>query len=155
MSSAKIHNHVGMIAGGTTAAISAAMTQEQMTFLNFLAEVLGGIAGGLLGANLPDFIEPATSSYHRKFFHSYTWGLAVVGGTVQTEVTPAQFFRNAAAAMQKQAAELSANGQPAAAERFAEFYFHFIAGAIKGLPAGYLSHLVCDATTPRGLPLLK
>lgn len=154
MSSAKVHNQVGMIAGGTTAAISAAMSQEQMTFLNFLAEVLGGIAGGLLGANLPDIIEPATSSHHRKFFHSYTWGLTLAGGTVKVEMSPAAFFREAAAAMNVQAQEPAARGESAAPTQFAEFCLHFMAGASKGVVAGYLSHLVCDATTPRGLPLL-
>jgi membrane-bound metal-dependent hydrolase YbcI (DUF457 family) len=33
-------------------------------------------------------------------------------------------------------------------------FFHLAAGFVAGLPAGYVSHLACDMTTPRSIPFL-
>jgi hypothetical protein len=36
-----------------------------------------------------------------------------------------------------------------------EFIWTLLAGFLNGLAAGYVSHLLLDATTPRGIPFLS
>jgi membrane-bound metal-dependent hydrolase YbcI (DUF457 family) len=37
----------------------------------------------------------------------------------------------------------------------AELFWRFLAGLLNGMAAGYVSHLILDADTPRGIPLLS
>jgi membrane-bound metal-dependent hydrolase YbcI (DUF457 family) len=85
---------------------------------------LMGLAGKG-GGRLPDLLEPATSPNHRQFFHSFTT-LSLTG-----------------AALYK-----TYKWEPE--DEFGEI-LRLI--AIAGLGA-YISHLVLDSSTPKGLPIV-
>ncbi|WP_292486248.1 metal-dependent hydrolase [Methanohalobium sp.] len=79
----------------------------------------------VMGSTLPDKIEPAKNSKHRKFFHS-----KVILFT--TSYLLYEIFNTGNVAYFN--------------ENILTLYTGFIL-------AGYLSHLILDATTPSGLPL--
>lgn len=76
-------------------------------------------------ANLPDLIEPATSSHHRQFFHSALFGCLIASAGVKVY-----------------------QWQPE--EEWEKLLRHVL---LAGCGA-YLIHIVADACTPRGLPVL-
>jgi membrane-bound metal-dependent hydrolase YbcI (DUF457 family) len=82
-------------------------------------------AVAVFAANLPDLIEPATSSHHRQFFHSALFGCLVVSAGVKVY-----------------------QWQPE--EDWEKLLRHVL---LAGCGA-YLIHVVADACTPRGLPVL-
>jgi len=151
MSSRKFHATVGGLAGGLSALVSLPEGQEP---LHNLAEVVGGIFGGVLGSRLPDIIEPAIHSYHRDFFHSVAVGGTLTVGLVQQTVTPGARLREFAALAHQRGQQAQSAGESPLLHQLMEVVFHLAAGAVAGLPAGYVSHLACDATTPRSIPLL-
>tara|TARA_R110001592_G_scaffold37064_3_gene123929 strand:- start:973 stop:1341 length:369 start_codon:yes stop_codon:yes gene_type:complete len=80
---------------------------------------------GAVFAKLPDILEPALHSHHRQFFHSVVFLSAVSYSLMRAyEWKP------------KDAFEKALRG------------FALIAAG------GYLSHLLLDMTTPRGIPIL-
>lgn len=84
-------------------------------------------AGGLgyvLGT-LPDRIEPATSPNHRQFFHSYTFLGLVCAGMYKT-------YR------------WETENEWQSLARF----------ALLAAGGAYMAHLLMDATTPKGLPVI-
>ena len=139
----------------TVAGISAAIVQlladEDAAKLP-LAEVLGRIVGGAWGSRGPDLIDPPTSPSHRGVGHAIV--PVLIAFVLIARVMPEwqQALRSHAAAAHAQAAALppgerwSYQCTAAACE--------FLLGLVIGAPAGYASHLLLDATTPAGLPLL-
>lgn len=83
------------------------------------------VLGAVLGAKLPDILEPAVHSHHRAFFHS----IAFAGGLIW-------------------AVKKLREWEPTTAEH------RLLKAACLGALVGYGSHLALDATTPRSLPLL-
>lgn len=85
------------------------------------------VTGGLatMLASLPDWIEPATNPHHRQFFQSLIFGCAVGYGTYRLY-----------------------KYQPETPMQAWLRWLGMIAGG------AYLAHLICDAGTPRSLPLL-
>lgn len=84
-------------------------------------------AGGVayLTATLPDILEPASNPHHRKFFHSLTFGGLVAYGIYKAyQWNP---------------------------ETPAERWLRLISIAAGG---AYLVHLLQDAGTPKGLPVI-
>lgn len=79
---------------------------------------------GLITSAVPDIVEPALHSHHRQFFHSVTAGSVLTG-----------FALN----------RCSHNN-----ELWDDFTKILAAVAV----TSYLSHLVADLSTPRGLPVL-
>jgi hypothetical protein len=108
----------------------------------------GATFGGALGGRLPDIFEPATSPHHRQFCHA-----VIPAGTVA--MIAREGIAAAVQGLLRWAEQVPAvdpeNPQTIHWERYARF---FIAGFVKGVPAGYLSHLVLDGCTPFGLPLI-
>lgn len=80
---------------------------------------------GALFGKMPDIIEPALHPHHRQFFHSKLVLAATAYGMYETYQWKAQ----------------------TSLEKIVRGIF-LIAGC------AYLSHLVCDSMTPRGLPLV-
>jgi membrane-bound metal-dependent hydrolase YbcI (DUF457 family) len=150
MSSRRTHTVVGAVAGGTYALVCAPKNQKP---LNNLAEVVGGALGGVVGSRLPDVLEPAIHSFHRSTFHSVATAGTITYGMAQKQVSPADALRKLADEAAQRAAILKANGQPALQDELLELLLHVAAGVVSGLPAGYVSHLACDMTTPRSIPL--
>ncbi|NRD45958.1 metal-dependent hydrolase [Corallococcus exiguus] len=154
MSSRKTHDFVGGLSGGAYAAVRIPAGQAP---LNNIAEILGGIVGGLAGSHLPDVIEPAIHSHHRSTFHSITvaGGVGTLGLSKATDI--AQWCRTQADACRQRAEAISGPNTNFIEEfflRLLELLLHFGAGAVNGAPAGYVSHLACDFTTPRSIPLV-
>lgn len=86
--------------------------------------MLAMVGGGIVGAKLPDILEPAIHSHHRAFFHS----LVMAGGI--------------AWAIQK----ILSRSRETPGQRL-------FRAAVLGIAVGYVSHLALDALTPRGLPI--
>lgn len=150
MPNAKVHRPVGMAVGAFTA---CAMAPRDADPVNRLIEGLGGLLGGYIGAALPDKFDPATCPNHRGFAHSIV--AAIAGGrvTVTSLSTWQDRFRTDAAAFQT-LAEAQADGLKRIGYMLLSCLALAIAGALAGLAAGYASHVLLDAGTPKGLPLL-
>ena len=98
---------------------------------NDFAKICVSTFAGAIGGNLPDMLEPATSPTHRKTMHSYSVGALITA-----------FLANDRELIHR----MTANLTPDQAE--------LIRVGLKAAGYGYLSHLVLDATTPAGLPLV-
>ncbi|MFK3861258.1 metal-dependent hydrolase [Pseudoalteromonas rhizosphaerae] len=82
-------------------------------------------AVGALMGKLPDILEPAFHPNHRQFFHGVTVLTMLTTGVVKAyRWSPEESSEK------------------------------FIRGLMLIAGVAYLSHLICDASTPKGLPLL-
>jgi len=61
-------------------------TQEKWNVGTTMKRCAFGVGAGALGGMLPDILEPATNPCHRKFFHSFTFGIVVTGSAVGVAV---------------------------------------------------------------------
>lgn len=141
------HQLAGLVAGGIASGVAAHHANSTQQTL----EVIGGLVGGVIGGAMPDVIEPAVSSHHRKFAHSVVAGGAItLAGIIQMQANcraRAQQFRDSASALALNSPERNRQ------ELIAAMWF-LLAGLIIGLAAGYISHLALDAHTPRGIPVI-
>jgi hypothetical protein len=144
------HRKVGTVVGAAAALLSTDDTQE---LWKRIAEGLGGAIGGNVGARMPDWIEPALHSWHRDVGHSCTTIDAIVKLTPKVIGSWERYCRRKAreAAKKKLAAE--AVRQPSWCFLLGEMYWTVATGFLRGLATGYVSHLVLDGATPRGIPL--
>ena len=136
---------------GVGAAIVQLMADEDAADLP-LAEVLGRIVGGAWGSRGPDLIDPPTNPNHRGVGHAIV--PVLIAFVLIARVMPEwqHALRSQAAAARTQAAALPSGerwGYQCTASAC-----EFLLGLIIGVPVGYASHLILDATTPAGLPLL-
>lgn len=106
-------------------------------------EAISAAVGGYLGAAAPDWIDPPTSPNHRSAGHS----IFIAGGGLTYAAIELNAWRSSLKAQADAAFKCGKIGQG--------YLFLIAAGAVTGFVAGYLSHLALDATTPRGLPLVK
>src|SRR4051794_21206098 len=83
MPRASEHLAAGTVVGG----FASLATAGDLTGEAFLAHLLGCLLGAWAGSVLPDALEPATSSWHRKFAHSAF--LLAGGGTAAATNLPA------------------------------------------------------------------
>ncbi len=134
MSNRREHDAAGAIAGGASVLASAMAAGRSPSF----GELLGGVLSGVVTSRLPDALEPATHPGHRRLAHS----TVALGAT--SWAAPRLHRTHVALAT--------------AAERETDPVRRFLAqmagGATVGAAGGYASHLMLDATTPKGLPLL-
>lgn len=149
MANGKTHKWIGMAAGGGVALLRA----QREPLPDQLFEAVGGVIGGYFGGKMPDILEPAIHGWHRDICHSWT-----VGGVIATGVAALERWekdcRERAASFRRR--HLAAGVPPLTAFYYwlAEWFWSLAAGFVAGFGAGYVSHLVLDASTPRGLPLL-
>lgn len=150
MPNGKVHRQVGIVAGAGVALVN---TREADSAADRLLELLGGALGGILGAKIPDIIDPADTPNHRDIGHGLLTALKL--GTVCWQELPkwqnkcrlsAEAYRAKAAATQ---------------DGVAAFFYELVAallialaGALAGVYGGCASHLAMDFCTPKGLPLL-
>jgi inner membrane protein len=135
MSSRATHDAIGFGIGALAVFVSARTQGREPT----IWEIVGGGLGGLGGSRGPDLLEPAIHPHHRQFAHSaavLAAGSSVVFGRAM--VLQHELARSAAHEADPLLCVLKQLGS----------------GVAVGLPAGYGSHLVADAMTPRGIPLL-
>jgi membrane-bound metal-dependent hydrolase YbcI (DUF457 family) len=141
------HRLVGAFAGPAAGLGLAIRANRSVSGL----EVCGWVAGGVGGSKLPDIFEPAHCPRHRKFAHSGTV-LAADLAFLQSETLEGwiEWLKNKAAEYRTQAQlQPQADFWPSLLAGLLEFF----AGVLPALLGGYASHLVCDATTPFGIPL--
>lgn len=150
MANHKDHKGIGIVAGAIAAAYT---TPAEVTGMLAIAEFAGGGFGGAFGASLPDILEPATSSHHRKFFHAIVpAGVTIKLGTGAV-LSVQKHLRTQAMALMGEA-EIEPDPWRRLGLQLQAMTVAALAGAVVGSAAGYVSHLALDAMTPRGLPLL-
>jgi membrane-bound metal-dependent hydrolase YbcI (DUF457 family) len=137
MSNRNDHARAGAVVGVLTAFTNAEAQQRTIDPL----ELLGGLVGGLVGARLPDIIESATSPHHRQFAHSVTFAMAASATLGRIAVRFERWCWSEAARVQHTIPLLAA-------------LLRVLGGLAVGVTGGYASHLVLDAGTPMGIPLL-
>ena len=118
-----------------------------------LVEAFGGWWVGEQVSTLPDVFEPGTSSHHRGPAHSLS--LTAYGTTAVFQQTrEIQNQLRSAALNCFQTAQSSQNGLQQIVCGAFGLLFTFAAGALPAIPASYASHVLLDAATPRGVPML-
>ncbi len=136
MASRAEHDSLGIAIGGLAALTRCLASGSAESVLDVIVEVAGGMAGGKLGSRIPDGLEPPTSPHHRSTMHSVAITASVAYGGL------------------KHAAPAANKLTRAVDDPVARALVHFLAGVMTGTPAGYVSHTLADAGTPRGIPLL-
>ena len=116
---------------------------HRLTSADRLADSIGAFMGAVFGADLPDRLEPADSPHHRQAAH----GIIPAIGAV---ILAGSMYRGFVQDLYDQAEATPADSDTHEALRLLRF---MAAGFVRAAPNGYLSHLVADSTTPRGLPL--
>ena len=136
---------------GVSAAIVQLLADEDNSDLP-LAEVIGRLLGGAWGSRGPDLIDPPTSPGHRGVGHAIVPVLLTFLLIAHFMPTWQQTVRSQAATARAQAGA-SPPGEGWGYQCTATAC-EFLLGLIIGVPVGYGSHVLFDATTPAGLPLL-
>ena len=143
-----VHRPIGVAVGGAYACIRAGSHPWE----HVAVEIIGGLAGGWLGAALPDWVDPPTCPNHRHYGH----GVLTVAGTV---AVTAEFILDLQHRLRYRADELAQN-RIYLRDDFArlinwieELLLRFLVGMLNGITAGYISHLALDAFTPSSLPI--
>ncbi len=158
------HRRAGRISGG----VYAFQRASKQSVGRCVTETIGGIAGGDLGALAADWLEPGISSWHRGTAHSCAAGLGILSlGEVLAEVEvycrqqadlKAQELRTLQVIPDSAQSSVFVSVQNSSLSQLwltiCELLWRAAAGFANGLVAGYLSHLVLDAGTPRSIPLL-
>jgi hypothetical protein len=150
MPNAQVHAAIGTASGGLVAFLCSSDLSPEAR----LTITLSGAYGGYVGGCAPDVLEPAIHAWHRSFFHS-----AVAGaGVFQTANVPVrewvQNLLTKSAAIRQRRLEPGADHPDHATLWLQEFGLYTLCGFLIGLPVGYLSHLIADAGTERGLPFI-
>lgn len=116
------------------------------------AQSIGCLLGGAVGGLLPDVLEPAVSSWHRKSFHS--------AAALSSAASLPQWAREPLAQVRAEAGrckQMRATHVPGCPEHnrlwSRELLCWLLLGCVMGAAFGYVSHLVLDSRTPRGIRL--
>jgi len=166
------HLALGTGAGALAAGASVAFRYKRRPeaprrLLHDIAQVGGGALAGRYAGALPDIIEPAIHPNHRGFGHS-----AVVGGGVaslsfverlrewedgcrdRAEGFRGRRLEECHAFQQSNGGDACRHFLRAAWFFLCEMFWAALAGVPVGAAAGYVSHIVADATTPKGVPMV-
>lgn len=146
MARSSVHKKWGVAAGLGAVALNVPKGDTACAIAEFVGAALGGRVGGVA----PDVVEPALTPNHRAFAHSLV--AAGLLAAVARENHVGWCYERAAECRGR--ASLALTEAERGRARSEEVLWHFVAGLIIGFLAGYASHLVLDADTPRGLPLL-
>ncbi|WP_420127129.1 metal-dependent hydrolase [Longimicrobium sp.] len=137
---------------GTAAGVGMGLFHARdETGFAWLSEVAGAAWGGKVGGLAPDVLEPARSPCHRSSAHSV---LALLGVSLASLEAARRYCRTQADACAVRRADQTLSTVQQAVALLLEFLWRFLAGALGGMQAGYVSHLVLDAATPMSLPLI-
>jgi len=150
MANRKIHTLVGAVSGGTYAFFTSL---DQEPFDQFL-ETVGGGFGGAGGGRLPDIIEPALNPRHRSVAHAIVPAVAIGAKVVPIFLSGKQQLRQCADGCRARRDDATGFFEKIFLW-LAEKCLRLVCGAMAGLASGYASHLVLDAFTPMGLPLIS
>lgn len=151
MANGTTHQNVGMLVGGIAAAWQA---REQQPLHRVIETAGGALAGRYFAGVLPDILEPATSSFHRGFGHSATAGVAVCSGAARMAGEPQAWLRARADEHAQARVAMPGDRLGQFLHWLAEVFWRLLAGAASGFAPAFASHLVLDAFTPRGVPVV-
>lgn len=151
MAGRRDHDAAGTITG-LVAALLAAPTD--ITAPELAMELLGGALGGRVGSHIPDVLEPAIHSHHRDVAHSLTFAATAAPAAMKLARRIQERLRAKADEFRARR-EASSDGYERFVMGLAEIACRVAVGFVGGLVPGYLSHLVLDAATPRGIPILS
>lgn len=161
----KTHRRVGAVAGAGAAGVNVGRrisakrrrgeNVDRVDVAAAVAHTVGGALGGVVGAILPDRVDPPTSPRHRSVGHSVA--IAVTSSTSLTVHAPSIVEERLEPMLerQRQAVRDARGFVDTAVAALKMILGELFAGFISSLPAGYLSHLLCDAGTTMGLPVLS
>lgn len=138
--------------GGGTGAIVAGWRATHAASPRPVLEAAAGAAGGAYSSRWPDAFDPsANGPHHRGPAHSVSVGALVAS-------LPVGEWQSA---LRAKAVEYDALANAEADDWILQAWYRFLswccyalAGLLAGLQAGYVSHLIADATTPFSLPLV-
>lgn len=143
------HFKLGVMAGPSYSLISASVTGKQPS----PGELLGASISSAFSSHLPDLLEPATHPNHRSTFHSKLF-LGVIALFAWPKIEAARWE-------QLRIAEDCRQNAASSTLLYVQMYWQqeaqrheIYAGLLGGLIPGYASHLLADAQTPKGLPLI-
>lgn len=142
-----IHVFAGILAGGGFSVFQARDEEPGQV----VCELVGGVVGGYVGGRMPDIIDPPTSPRHRSWGHGII-PVVVVGVTYAFYLVRWQEFLRKEAEKFRAWREKTKSRLKRLGHSFAEFILRAISGFLAGFFAGYVSHVLLDATTPGGLP---
>ncbi len=147
MPNGKQHALIGAIAG----AIRSFHDEPNLRGRDRWFHLAGSVLGGIAGSKIPDWLEPATHPNHRQAAHGVLPNLALAKMTKPTRrylrVKSKRWARQGEVPVQGQLARSNTDG-------ISRDFRFLISGSISGFEAGYASHLVADAFTPKSLPLI-
>jgi membrane-bound metal-dependent hydrolase YbcI (DUF457 family) len=155
----KTHQHIGAGCGAAFAAFEA----KDQPNVYFWIELIGGALGGYSGGTLPDWLEPALGSWHRGVCHSAAAGTAVFfvrsvlanwANICRENADKCRIMPQVENVQTGEWLPIQRTPLQQAWVEICEFVWRLLAGFLNGLAAGYVSHLILDAGTPRGIPLL-
>lgn len=143
--------HVGVGAGsGGIAALAKSQGQRPE---DRILEIIGGALAGAGGARLPDIVDPPTWPGHRSLGH----GVVPSGIGLAAALAKIDEWQGTLRDLAEQQAVQRGSTETTTAQIWhgiLELLLRLLAGAVVGLPAGYASHLLLDATTTKSLPLV-
>ena len=149
MANRRTDSLVGAAASGATALYLA---RDQEPSLQ-LVETVGGLIGGAVGGRLPDLLEPALNPGHRSVAHAIVLA-GVAGATFAPSLHRTRQHSREWADRCRAWRDAATGTLEQILWWLAEMACRLAAGAMAGIAAGYASHLLLDAGTPMGLPLL-
>ena len=143
----RTHVAVGLAAGVAVGAVSASFLPEEQRLIEVAAAALGGMIGGAM----PDVLEPATSPNHRGVCHSVVAGSAIATGLfihVRADCQARARDCDARATLNPVGSEVRSN------EELKACLWRALGAITLGVAAGYASHVLLDAQTSDGVPLI-
>jgi hypothetical protein len=144
------HGRLGAFAGaGATLLIPDDLPVEAR-----LTIALSAAAAGYAGGRLPDILEPAVHAWHRELFHGGAFGAGVAWLALDWGACAVRRLLDEAKQIRARRLAAPPGQQDLAGFWFQEHRRYATVGFLIGLPVGYLSHLLADASTPCGLPLV-
>lgn len=149
MANGPVHRAVGIASGGGLAWHRA----RSQPAPHVVAETVGGVVGGLVGARLPDLIDPPIHPRHRGIGHGIV-PVALGASLAFLRLDGWQESLRSEADRRAQLRRGSSSVLGSALHWLVEIFCRFASGALAGFVGGYLSHVALDGFTPAGLPLV-
>ena len=146
------NREVHQIAGAAAGSMLAGLWSKRKSGIEHPSIVVGGLLGGILGASIPDYLDPPDSPNHRGVGHSLALASAI--GVGCTRALP--FLITNALRAKEIADSYSEQGfaVPLLIGLRLQAALKGI-GLALGIPAGVASHLLMDGDTPDGIRLFN
>lgn len=150
MPNRRAHGWIGAGFGLTAGVIFSDDLPTEARWIYSLAAGVGGTIGGVM----PDVLEPAIHAHHRDVCHSVAAGGGLSFGGLSAASSSTKELRSDAAQLRAMRLALPDGDQRRTSLAAREFLIYALLGFSAGFVTGYLSHLVADAATPRGIPVV-